>query len=648
MGTEFRGRGDEVRNLRAIAALAVVLVALLAASAPAAAEGALAWGQNLYRQLGDGNELAYSDSPELVNGLSSTATAVAAGGRHSLALLSNGTVVAWGDNESGQLGDESFALSDVPVAVKGLSGVSAVAAGANFSLALLSNGTVEAWGEGEHGELGDGVDKESDVPVAVKGLTGVKAIAAGGEQALALLSNGTVEAWGNNEFGQLGTASTKSSDVPVAVHSLSSVIAVAAGASFSLALLKGGTVEAWGEDNSDQLGDSTLFDEEEAPEFSDVPVAVTGLSGVSAISAGATHSLARLSNGTVEAWGGNADGELGIGSSGGPMQPTLISGLSGVSAVAAGAHHSMALLSSGAVMTWGQDEWGQLGDGAVGSPSDAPVAVSGLAEVTAISAGGAHDLALGAPIAAVTGIAPSSGSSAGGTVVKLTGLNFTGATAVKFGSVAAASFDVESATSMTAVAPAGSGVVAITVTTPAGTSSGGAASRFTYVPAPAVKKLAPKSGSAEGGTPVTITGSGFTGASEVRFGAAAAGDVDVVSATEITAVAPPGTVGDAYVTVTTPVGASAPSKQFDYLPAIARISPDAGPAAGGTVVTVEGVGFAPGATTFKFGAVKAKVASCESATVCTVTAPAHAAGTVEVTAKAGKAKVVSSAQFTYE
>ncbi len=92
----------------------------------------------------------------------------------------------------------------MPVAVSGLNGVTAIAAGLGHSLALLSNGTVMAWGSNEYGELGDRTKTESDVPVAVSGLSGVTAIAAGGIHSLALLSNGTVMAWGSNVFGELG------------------------------------------------------------------------------------------------------------------------------------------------------------------------------------------------------------------------------------------------------------------------------------------------------------------------------------------------------------------------------------------------------------------------------------------------------------
>ncbi len=324
---------------------------------------AVAWGQNLFRQLGDGSANSLSSVPLPVSGLAFV-TSISAGGRHSLALLADGTVVAWGYNGFGQLGDGSTLTGEVPVPVSGLSGVKAVAAGGNHSLALLSNGTVMAWGDNESGQLGNGNTTESEVPVAVKGLSGVKAIAAGANHSLALLSNGTVMAWGDDESGQLGNGSVKSSTVPVAVKNLTGVAAVSAGEEFSLALLSDGTVKGWGSNEKRQLANSSV------EEGSNVPVAVGGLSGVTAIAAGAQHGLALLGGGTVMGWGEDSFGEVGNGTIK-PTQetPVAVTGLSGVTAISAGGKDSAALLGSGSVMAWGINQWGTLGDGATGNPS---------------------------------------------------------------------------------------------------------------------------------------------------------------------------------------------------------------------------------------------------------------------------------------
>jgi len=612
--------------------------------------GAVAWGDNVYRQLGDGFKETSSNQPVPVTGLKFV-TAVAAGGRHSLALLADGTVVAWGANGHGQLGDGGTSESSVPVAVQGLSSVKAIAAGGSHSLALLANGTVMAWGDNEAGQLGVGNSVEdAAVPVAVKGLTGVKAIAAGAGYSLALLTSGTVMAWGENESGQLGNGKYNTSTVPVAVRNLKGVSAIAAGGEFSLALLGDTTVRAWGNDEQGQLGNVSI---EEGS--SNVPVAVEGLTGVTGVAAGADHGLALLSGGTVRAWGDDSAGELGDGTiKAFSTAPVAVSGLTGVTSIAAGDRDSVALLGSGSVKTWGTNGSGVLGDGIVGGTSAVPVSVIGLTKAVSISAGRSHMLAYGEPIPTVASVSPNVGPSAGGTTVTIDGNTFTGATSVKFGSAQASSFTVDSASSITATAPPGAGVVDVTVTTPSGASPTGTFDRFTYQSAPAVAKLSSKSGPATGGTSVTITGSEFTGASSVSFGQTAASSFTVNSASSITAVAPPGIGGSVDIRVTNTAGTSAASSKdrFKYTPVVEGVAPGAGTTLGGTSVTVSGTGFAlgSGATTFKFGATKAKSVNCTSSTTCQVTAPAHAAGTVDVVATANKAAGAINApadQFTY-
>jgi alpha-tubulin suppressor-like RCC1 family protein len=392
-----------------------------AAPAQAAPYTATAWGHNNEGQLGDGTTegpekcgtgaQACSTTPIAVKELAGV-KALSAGKEHSLALLEGGTVMAWGRNNEGQLGDGSAERSADPVAVSGLSSVSALSAGANHGIALLASGSVVGWGSNDFGQLGDGSTENSDVPVAVSGLSGVVAIAAGERHSLALLSDGSVVAWGSNVEGQLGDGGTESSDVPVAVSGLSGVVAISAGSSDSLALLSNGTVKAWGADGSGQLGNGGVAN-------SDVPVTVSGLKGVRAISAGGSHSLARLSNGTVRAWGDNASGELGDGTSTGPEQcgqapttfacskkPVAVNGLSGVRALDAGESHNLALLNGGSVVGWGRNDNGQLGGGSSSGPehcefgtpcSTTPVAVGTSGVEAGISAGGSHSLAFGPP-----------------------------------------------------------------------------------------------------------------------------------------------------------------------------------------------------------------------------------------------------------
>lgn len=414
------------------AAILAVCVSLLAGAPVAAASSAVvsAWGDNTYGQLGDGYEGWEYDSkvPVSVSGLSG-AKSVAASGSAGLALMQDGTVMGWGNNGAGELGDGTITQRDTPVAVSGLSGVKQIAAGSQDSYALLENGTVEAWGYDNLDQLGPINPTEIcesgaacvRTPTPVPGLAGVKAIAAGESYALALLENGTVEAWGEGSWGQLGNGpiigleicpeepavegSRLCSKTPVAVSGLSAVTGISAGHGDSLALLEDGTVRSWGYNGAGQLGNGSTTGPESCVNgvsCSDVPVPVSGLSGVTQVSAGDLHNLALLSDGTVMAWGYNQNGELGDGTSGHGAEansdtPVLVSGLSGVTQISAGNYHSLALLSDGTVEAWGWDELWQLGNVETEEESDVPVPVSGLSGVTAIAAGNGQSYAVGQP-----------------------------------------------------------------------------------------------------------------------------------------------------------------------------------------------------------------------------------------------------------
>jgi alpha-tubulin suppressor-like RCC1 family protein len=258
----------------------------------------------------------------------SNVIAIAGGGyglpSHSLALKSDGTVVAWGNNYGG--------AGTVPL---GLSGVIGIAAGMQHNLALKSDGTVFAWGDNTWGQ--------TNTPL---GLGGVVAIAAGGYHNLALKSDGTIVAWGPNGWDQ--------ASIPAG---LKGVIAVAAAYLHSLALKSDGTVVAWGGANS-------------SGEIS-VPA---GLMGVIAITAKGYHSLALKSDGTVVAWGDNSSGQSAV-----PAR------LSNVIAIAAGEEHSLALKSDGTIVAWGSNDYGQT------------MVPGTLRGITGLASGGwmgGHDLAL--------------------------------------------------------------------------------------------------------------------------------------------------------------------------------------------------------------------------------------------------------------
>lgn len=359
-----------------------------------------------------------------------TAVAVAAGGGHSCAVLSNGRVECWGSNGNGQLGNGTIAsvppygllvptpvlsvgdavaittgeehtcvlrsggavscwgvngnggstATSQPTPVANLSGATSISAGAYHTCATTS-GAVQCWGDNDIGQLGNGTTASVPVttPVTVAGLTGVIAIAAGGYfegHTCALLGDGTVRCWGDNGNGQLGNGTTTNSATPVTVTGLSGATAIEAGGEAACALVggAGGTLECWGANNAGQLGNGAMGT---APVTT--PVMATSPGGVTAVAAGGTntggYTCALLSGGTLKCWGSNARGQLGNGTMTSSLTPVPVSGLSSLRAIALGELHACALLASGTVACWGYNNYGQLGNGTT-NDSSAPVEVS--------------------------------------------------------------------------------------------------------------------------------------------------------------------------------------------------------------------------------------------------------------------------------
>lgn len=357
-------------------------------------------------------------------------------------------VQAFGSNTRGQLGNGSVSgppvgdYQPVPAAVLAasntpLADVSALDGGSVHNLALKTAATVVSWGANDDGQLGNCTTTDSlyaavtvrDNSTCTTTLSSITDISAGGRHSLAVKNNDTVWAWGYNAAGELGDATTVNKDYAVQVKTdaagttnLTGISDVSAGSStvtgdHSLALKSSDkTVWAWGDNNAGQLGDVSTTNRSYAAKVKTCAAGNPDLTGITEIAAGAGHSLARKEDGTAWAWGNNANGELGDGTTTNrncavQVLTAAATPLTGVSHISAGSHHSVAIKSdlavdAGMVFAWGDNQYGQTGQGIIGSvpsgsvPFDnlyavqvqqAPDAVP-LVGVSKISAGGQHTL----------------------------------------------------------------------------------------------------------------------------------------------------------------------------------------------------------------------------------------------------------------
>jgi len=215
------------------------------------------WGFNAMGQLGDGTTTKRL-RPVTVTGLSSVVDLI--GGRDmSLALRADGTVRSWGGGANGELGNGTLTTRQTsPVTVSGLTGVVALAGGRNHALALRSDGTIMSWGLNASGQLGDGTKTSRSTPVQVSGISTAIAVAAGATHSVALLADGRVLTWGEAGRGQLGNGSTIDRTTPVQVTGLPAITAIGCGRDHTLAITAGGTLWDWGQNDYGQLGDGTL------------------------------------------------------------------------------------------------------------------------------------------------------------------------------------------------------------------------------------------------------------------------------------------------------------------------------------------------------------------------------------------------------
>ena len=333
------------------------------------------WGENTLGQLGTGlgDNTTAPGAPVVLPGVQ-RAKELAVGYQHTCALLTDGNVSCWGSNVSGQVGDNSFIAytpAQQPVALPGVGRAKAIAAGGEHTCALLVDGDIACWGNNDYGQLGGGAMLGGGAPNLVTlPVAGVKALSvvAGGHHTCAVLTNGVMTCWGYNARSQLGDGTTvnRNSPVTLSVSPAALVVAMAAGHEHTCALLAGGNVTCWGSNQWGQLGvlPSGINVTLTAPTGT---VSLPGSLRATAVSAAGFLTCVVLGNGTVNCWGYNGYGAVGDGTWNSPANlPTpgaVHGGGKRIRSLAVGTFHACAVLDDGTATCWGLNDQGQVGDG---------------------------------------------------------------------------------------------------------------------------------------------------------------------------------------------------------------------------------------------------------------------------------------------
>jgi alpha-tubulin suppressor-like RCC1 family protein len=297
----------------------------------------------------------------------------------AVARRSDGTVVGWGDNSNGTVGDGTNTERPAPVAVAGIANAVALGSGgtAVHQCAVMPDTTVRCWGSNYYGQLGDGTKTNRNSPVAVPGLSGVVALTEARFSTCALLSAGTVTCWGSNPMGELGNGTTTASLTPVSVPGLSGVTALAAGHETVCALLSNGGVQCWGDGSLGVLGDNNV-----SAHVQTTPALVASLSDAVTICLGGNYGCAARAGGGAVCWGANSSGQLGNGTTVNSPAPVEVSGLTGIVDVSCGMSTACALTQYGQVWCWGDNHYGLMGNG---TSSVTPVTTPTLATISKIN-----------------------------------------------------------------------------------------------------------------------------------------------------------------------------------------------------------------------------------------------------------------------
>lgn len=329
------------------------------------------WGSNLFGQLGDGTSISRT-SPTVVAGGSTLWKQVATGDQFVIALRSDGTLWSWGLNQVGQLGDGTTTNRGSPAKIGIATDWVFIAAGKRHAFAINAKGFLYGWGGNFNGQLGDSTTVSKFVPTLITGLgpapTGTtvpvgtktwKTIAAGDTHSLGIDTVNGLYGWGSNASGQVGNNNSVDSLMPTKIGA-SFWASVSAGGAHSTGIRTDGTLFAWGSNSNGQVGNGAMQNVQ-------VPAQITtannSANNWAVVSAGAFHTMATRTDGSLWGWGANSDSQLGNGGTTDSFIPTQIGAVKNWNTVSAGSGHTMGIQNDNTLWGWGRNLSGQVGNG---------------------------------------------------------------------------------------------------------------------------------------------------------------------------------------------------------------------------------------------------------------------------------------------
>ena len=318
-----------------------------------------AWGNNDYGQLGDGTTAFRVKNPTRIGGDNDWAS-VAAGFYHTAALKTDGSLWTWGDNLYGQLGNgTNNNIRCTPTRIGGDNDWAFVSTHGYHTAALKTDGSLWACGNNEYGQLGDGTTEDRDTPTRIGEDTDWDIVSAGGYHTVALKTDGTLYTWGRNDCSQLGDGTYVKKVTPTQVGTGTDWVFVAANDDINggtFAIKTDGSLWAWGSNVYGALGDGTIQEIE-------IPTQIGADTDWAFVSGGGDHTVALKTDGSLWVWGTNEMGALGDGTHVYKLYPIRIGEDTDWAFVSGGYYQTHAVKTDGTLYGWGGNDYGEVGDG---------------------------------------------------------------------------------------------------------------------------------------------------------------------------------------------------------------------------------------------------------------------------------------------